>query len=641
MRNIKYIISCILLAILSFACEDYLDKQPDDQKTEEEVFTRYTEVNKLVTDLYSRAKVANRPLAWFYHFSSAAITDEAEGTTVEGNITNRFNTGDWSTMSLAGSNGQYWWDIYAFIRRANVILEGVAKYNSPDNPLEPGSLEKRIGEVYFLRGYLHYLLLRSYGEIPYLDHSVDPNSSMDFTKESVHSIVEKIVADAEEGYKRVPGAWGGEHFGRVDKGACLGLIAIARWTAATPLWNGAKEAGYTGERVFENEYTYDQSRWVSARDAAKAVLECQNDGKLRYKLYDTHSETDFNDDAGENKNESTVYARLWDMYYDMTAFQNEAVWFVTKDKYEGWYGDMYPPSRGGSARQQPVQEQVDEYEYISPDGYGYPVYSAKAKADGYDDGNPYKSVKRDPRFYRDIIYHGAPFRDGNNNPAIVDVATGSDKINASNATKTGYYHRKYFRDSWNRSGSVSISAPPIWRLPDFVYIYCEAVNEISGPNEEIYQKVNAVRARSFMAPMPPATKMDKNLMREYIKRERRVEFYYENKRAWDCRLYVEPSNEGELIKEQAWKSAGSTNDERSQKYWATGLRSYPKSQRMINGMRPVEDPNGKIVINGVKYRMERYCVEERVFDVPRHYLFPIMETEIQRSPTLVQNPGWN
>ena len=54
-----------------------------------------------------------------------------------------------------------------------------------------------------------------------------------------------------------------------------------------------------------------------------------------------------------------------------------------------------------------------------------------------------------------------------------------------------------------------INGPAIWRLPEFIYIYCEAVNELSGPNEEIYDLINQVRARSFMSPMPPAVKTDK------------------------------------------------------------------------------------------------------------------------------------
>ena len=220
--------------------------------------------------------------------------------------------------------------------------------------------------------------------------------------------------------------------------------------------------------------TYDVNRWKMARDAAKAVLDFKNsDGTPRYSLYTKYTANDFQDSGGHNTSDSSVYTRLWEMYYDMDAFKNEYVWFVTKRKYEGWFGDVYPPSRGGSSRQQPVQEQVDEYEYIAPNGYGYPIYSERAKTDGYDDGNPYFSVKRDPRFYRDILFCGSTFRGHDNNPSTINTATGENAIGASNATTTGYYLRKYLQEGWNHNGSVSISCPPVWRLPEFIYIYCE------------------------------------------------------------------------------------------------------------------------------------------------------------------------
>jgi len=427
---------------------------------------------------------------------------------------------------------------------------------------------------------------------------------------------------------RVPGKWGGSDFGRADKGACLGLKAIIRWMAATPLWNGGDLPGDT--RSFAGDYTYDESRWEKARIAAKTVMDFTVDGEQRYSLYTEYDNTDFEDDAGVNNNNSKVYTRLWSLYYDMDAFEKEAVWFVTKDKNHAWQGDVYPPSWGGGSRQMPVQEQVDEYEYMAPNGYGYPVYSDRAKNDGYDDEDPYESVQRDPRFYRDIIYHGATFK-GN----VINTATGSDRIGASNSTTTGYFLHKLLRESWNRDKSFDINGPPVWRLPEFIYIYCEAVNEISGPSQEIYDLLNEVRARSFMAPIPTEAKSDKELMNEYIQRERRVELFYENNRIWACRLYLEPGSSVEVAKEQAWEAAGSDYDSRSQNYWP-----YPKCQRMINGMKPVEDPNGKIVINGVHYKMKRYYIENRVFITPRHYLWPIMQDELKRCPTLVQNPGW-
>lgn len=625
----------IILFIIGFSfitsCDDnYLDRAPDDKKNERDVFTRYGYVNQLVTDLYANCKSANRPLLFFNHFSSSAITDECSASSHESAIPHQFHIGNYGPsqgMPDRSSVGQYWWDLWTKVRKANVILSGVEKYNTPDNPESGGAgdISRRIGETYFMRGYLHFLLLRAYGEIPYIDYVVEPDDEMVFEKLSVHDVVARIIADADAAYERVNASNGGTHFGRVDKGACLGLKAMALWIAATPLWNGGNFPGDT--RLFKEEYSNNPARWIAVRDAAKAVMEAKdNSGKPRYSLYKSSNETDFGDINGNNTSNSKVYRRLWDMFYDMQSIQQEWVWFVTRDKDTGWSGDVLPPTQGGHARQRPLQEQVDEYEYIAPDGYGYPIYADRAVSDGYDDENPYESVRRDPRFYRDIRYHGSVYAN-----AVLNTASGNDAVGAnylSSSSHTGYYLRKFYKDGWLKgSGTHVINGPAIWRLPEFIYMYCEAVNETTGPTQEIYDLLNEVRARSFMAPIPPAALADKALMNDYIQRERRVELFFENHRIWHTRLYLEADDAVELTKEQNYVDADS---------WP-----YPKTQRWSHGMRPVEDPDGKIVVAGKKYKMVRIDVpDERVFKTPQSYLFPIMTDELKRTPGLAQNPGW-
>lgn len=630
MNKIKFLFFSLVLIFMFIKCEDYLDKTPDSKVSESEVYTRYEKVDALVTDLYREAKLANRPLIYFNHFGTAAVTDECSASSHESAIPHQFHIGNYGPsqgMPDRSSTGQYWWDLYAKIRQANLIIEGVKKYNTPDNPQSghEGDIVKRVGETYFMRGYLHFLLLRSYGEVPYIDRVINPDDDMTFTKMSAHEVVERICQDADSAYARVAASNGGNDFGRVDKGACLGLKAMARWIAATPLWNGGQLPN--DSRIFKEEYSYDASRWEEAKKAAKAVLEAKdNSGAVRYQLYAKYDESDFGDLNNVDTNNSKVHRRLWQMFYDMDAIQNEWVWFVTRDKDTGWSGDVLPPSQGGHARQRPLQEQVDEYEYIAPNGYGYPIYADRAVADGYDDANPYESVRRDPRFYRDIRYHGSIYRN-----TQLNTAEGNDKVSGSyldNASHTGYYLRKFYKDGWLKSdGSHVINGPAIWRLPEFMYIYCEAVNETTGPTQEIYDMLNEIRARSFMAPIPPETMSDKDLMNEYIQRERRIELFYENHRIWHTRLYLEPDDTEELALEQSYVDSES---------WP-----YPKTQRWSHGMKPVEDTDGEIVVNGKKYKMERFEINEgRIFESPKHYLFPIMTDELKRTPGLVQNPGW-
>ncbi len=629
MNKFKFYIFSFAL-IICCSCESYLDRTPDDKKNEADIFSRYSYVDGLVADLYANVKSANSPLLFFNHFSSSAITDECSASSHENAIPHQFwigNYGPTQGMPSSSGRGQYWDGLWSKIRKANIILSGVKKYNTPDNPEASGEgdITRRVGETYFLRGYLHLLLVRAYGEIPYLNHLVDPSDDMGFVKLSVHTIVDKICQDADSAYARVDALYTNDDFGRVDKGACLGLKAMARWIAATPMWNGGNFPNDT--RVYKDEYTYNASRWEAVKVASKAVLECKNNsGGKRYKLYTGSSDTDFGDLDGNNTSNGKVYKRLWNMAYDMNAVQQEWVWFVTRDKDTGWSGDVLPPTDGGHARQRPLQEQVDEYEYIAPDGYGYPVYSDRATNDGYDDANPYESVQRDPRFYRDIRYMGSTY-----NGKVLNTATGKDAVGTSYLTAsshTGYYMRKFYKDGWIKGdGGHVINAPAIWRLPEFIYMYCEAVNETTGPTQEIYDMLNEVRARSFMAKIAPTALSSKEIMNDYIQRERRVELFYENHRIWHTRLYLEADDAKQLSLENKYVDANS---------WP-----YPKTQRWAHGMKPVEDPNGKIVVNGKKYKMVRFeTSDNRVFQTPRSYLFPILTEELKRTPSIVQNPGW-
>jgi hypothetical protein len=219
------------------------------------------------------------------------------------------------------------------------------------------------------------------------------------------------------------------------------------------------------------------------------------------------------------------------------------------------------------------------------------------------------------------MYHGCTYQN-----KVINTASGADKIGASNATFTGYYLRKFYHEDWKRSGSWPLHFPVI-RLPEIMLIYAEAMNRFSGPGSEVYDMVNTLRARSFMAPVPPG--LDEEAMHKYIQRERRVEFFYENKRYFYARWNLEPDSPAELARESTY--AGAPNP--------AAVWPYPRTQRFAHGMRPVEDPAGAIDIGGVKYRMERFKLEDRIF-TSKNYFWPLMQSELANAPTLIQSPNW-
>ncbi len=615
MINFKYIFITftLTLCLFSSSCKDeYLDRAPDDKLEETTVFTNWDKVNGLCNRIYLDLRNRDRGIVMLEHFSLSGITDECKGSKVENAIPDQFNFGSFgpSIGMPGGASGIYWSDQYASIRMCNVFLAGVKKYNSPDNPLQAGDLKNRIAEVHFLRAYYHYLAARLYGDIVYMDNVADINGNLAFKRQSWPEVLSKLLEDLKIAIDELPVRFSDGEYGRADKGAAMALKAIVLYMNASPMYNGGKFPG-NDTRVGKEEYsTYSAEKWKLAADAAKEVLDLQNNGVPRFSLYTGNS----NNYQPETNN--SVYARIKQIYIDNISIQNEYIFVLSKNKNDPWQGDHTPPSKGGAARLQPLQEQVDEYEFIGNDGFGYSIYDPQAKDKGYDDTNPYQ--KRDPRFYSDIMFHGCTYQ-----KSIINTADGSDRIGASNATSTGYYLRKFFHEDWKRNYGWDLHFPMI-RLPEIQLIYCEAMNKFSGPSADIYSILNTLRARSFMGSIPTGLNADE--LHKYIQRERRVEFFYENKRYFYSRWNLEPTSDAELAKENGWDDANPN-------------LPYPRTQKAAHGMKPVEDPNGPITIDGIKYHMERFKLEDRVF-TNKNYYWPLMTSEITNCPSLIQNPNW-
>jgi hypothetical protein len=609
-QNIYIALSILVLAS---SCKKYLDRQPDSKLNEEQVFTNWDRVNGEANKLYRDMRDRDKGIVTLQDFSIAGITDEAKGTKVETGTPDLFNFGSFgpSIGMPSKANGIYWADYYNSIRKTNVFLAGVEKYNSPDNPLREGDLKNRVAEAHFLRAYFHWLAARFYGDIVYVDYVPDVTELDPFVRQPWPEFVTKITADLDFAIAQLPVRHDDNDFGRADKGAAMALKAIVLYMNASPMYNGGKLPGNDNRTGKEQYASYDKNRWKMAADAAKAVIDLQNG--QRYSLYAGKG----SDYQAESNNK--VYARIKQIYIDQQAILNEWIMIISNNKAESWQGDYIPPSYGGGARLQPIQEQVDEYEFIGDDGFGYATYDPQAAAKGWDEKKPYD--KRDPRFYSDIMYHGATYQN-----KIINTADGSDKIGASNATLTGYYLRKFYREDWKRSGSWPLHFPAI-RLPEIMLIYCEAMNRFSGPSADIYNMLNKLRARSFMAPVPPG--LDEEALHKYIQRERRVELFYENKRYFYARWNLEPDSPAELAREATYKASPNP----------ASVWPYPRTQRQAHGMRPVADPAGTLVVGGVKYKMERFKLEDRVF-TSKNYFWPLVQSELANEPTLIQSPNW-
>jgi hypothetical protein len=135
--------------------------------------------------------------------------------------------------------------------------------------------------------------------------------------------------------------------------------------------------------------------------------------------------------------------------------------------------------------------------------------------------------------------------------------------------------------------------------------YAEATNEFSGPTQDVYNVVYALRNRAGIFPGAGNNYglkqgMTQAEMRTVLQNERRVELAFEEQRFFDIRR---------------WKIA-------SQVYGSS-----------LTGMDIQQATNGQIFYNVIP-------VLTPVFRDPQMYLYPIPYTEVIMNPSMKQNPSW-
>ena len=187
---------------------------------------------------------------------------------------------------------------------------------------------------------------------------------------------------------------------------------------------------------------------------------------------------------------------------------------------------------------------------------------------------------------------------------------GDDDMNRTNASRTGYYLKKFMTDNLNLVASTPDEAQHLWplfRYAEVLLNYAEAMNEIHTPDHippgyrlSARQALMQVR-RSASTSLPEVTTTDRDEFRDAVKHERRIELAFEDHRYWD------------LIR---WKDAEL-------------VLNSP-----VKGVKITKDENEE-------FNYEVVDVAPRVF-LQRNYYLPFTRAEIENSQgTLKQNDGYN
>ncbi len=501
MKATKYLffLSVIGTVFLFSACnKGFLDRAATTQQQDEDIYTLFGQTDLVINNLYRKLP---KVYGYLGGYQMGSATDESKDAS-NWMASMRFNAG--SVSPTDNPIGNTWRDYYVMIRQANSILEGIAKYKTPDNPNRPGDLNNRIGEVHFLRAWALFELVRQFGGVIIVNNVIqDPNddAALKRPRSPYDSCVAQIASDCDIAFSKVQTAtYLPSDFGRVTKAACLALKSRIYLYSASPLWAETGKATPFPD-VTDNTFASDPVKWQKAADAAKVAIDyCAS---ANYKL------------EANLTSRKSMYIQPWN--------STEVLWVRMNEEGGSEFERHYFPSGySGWSAAAPTQNMVDAYEMKD----GNPIQSSPL----YKETTPY--VDRDPRFYTDILYNAAQFK----GRAVETFAGGKDEAStATDHSRTGYFHKKLV-DENQTVGQTSRTTDGIkFRLTELYLNYAEALNEYSPGHADIAKYINEIRKRAGMPDLPAG--LNQQQMRERIRNERRVELFGENHRFWDVRRW--------------------------------------------------------------------------------------------------------
>ena len=552
-----YISAAISIAFTLSSCNGFLDREEDSFIDKTATFDSYNRTKQYLT--YAYTLLPDGLNRFSREAMLASATDDAEFT-IESAEIQQFNNGSWNALN---NPDDVWNRYFSGISKCCTLLENTDHVNldisrlDPDKQVEYANSLKDIrmwrAEARFLRAYFHFELLKRYGPIPIVTSTLSINGNYENTpRPTMKEVVDFIAKEcdiAADTLELTPWRNVNDAFGRATKGAALALKSRLLLYAASPLY---VDFGDTNEA---NKPT-DIAMWKSAADAAKAVIDLN-----QYELASSYADLFKND------------------------FQNKEYIFVRRYAANSDFEKSnFPVSFGGKGGTNPSQNLVDDYEML--DGTPFD-WNDPAKA-----AQPFEN--RDARLGATILMNMAPFK----GKKVATYPEGADASPNPNATKTGYYLRKFLNEDVNiqTGGSSGGHVVPLFRLAEIYLNYAEALNECDPTNPDIALYLNKVRNR---ASLPNVSALSQEQMRAVIQHERRVELAFEEHRSWDVRR---------------WKIASST-------------LGAP-----LMGVQIERKPLGGYTYMPVK-------VEQRVFQ-PKMYWYPIPQSEVLKLKQWKQNNGW-
>lgn len=632
-KYLTRIVSLVLL-VFSSACSEILDKTPLDQYSDATVWSNPELASSYLNYCYDGIGHG------FQSVKGTNYTDEA--IYGRGASTTTLLNGTMSPDQAIASHfmASYRWDKFSYIQRINRFIDNVDGISGTYPTSQQAGVKIKTdvlkGEALFLRAYFYTNLARTYGGLPILDKANELNQDFStIVRSSFEKTVNFIVTDCDAAAALLP-LKSQQELGRACKEAALALKARILLFAASDLTAGdVSGLGISNENELVHYKSPNRTAlWTAAKNAAKAVMDLPGS---------TLKLADFGASGGDKKvvaqnyraltgNSTTpasgefIFAKMFDQSLGATHRTNQV---DGPNGFDGLYG-----------RNAPLQRMVDEYEmqdgsnffdhyYIDvvKDGTTTNRYMKnKQEVTGFDHASPY--YNREARFYANVLCDSAIYdieprpsslrlrdplgiydrrtrvtikADGTQT-VLYGLDTRNGPIVAGNGNYVGYLTMKWVQKGVTGSTGYNSNIWPYMRYTEVVLGYAEACLEL-GEYAEARDWVNFFRNRVLL----PNTSASNADLRNALRHERKIELYGEEVRWFDIRR---------------WLIMGAT----------MSLPQYGVDIMQITDTRTTP----ATVTTTWKYNQ---AMPNNIMTNATYWL-PILTTERQKAPALLQNPNY-
>lgn len=552
-------------ALMLTSCNDsFLDRIPHDALTDANYWQTETHLSSVANTFTSSLSGKD----WLNKTEIMADSAPWSVTTAWRTIGGGYFTSDASQINSV------WSAAYTGIGRTNYFLNNYQRATGVKEEIR----ERYAAEAYFYRAYNYWILTSLFGDVPLITSELNVESPDVFRgRDARKDVIDRITKDLEDHYKALPEyvAAGSSDFGRVSQCAALALLSRIY------LYNGRYEDAVSAcERAMSSTY---------------------------YKLYNTgHPDVDyvnlFNYTGRASRNPANKETLIAFVYnYDL----GESSRTSHNLSRECWVPNDY-------ARFTPTASMIECY--LTKDGKIWDPNSATSYEDVFKD--------RDPRMTQSILAPGTKWEGGESGDMLSTDKTVFTYPKFDNSkdgcmSYTGYYMRKYVEPSTVKDVGHDDNDIVLIRYAEVLLNYAEAKEQLGTLTQsDIDKTINLLRDRVGMVHLKLSEIPAGSDIRTEIRRERRVELFFEGHRYFDIIRW----KQGEILGEDL-----------------LGVRKdYLDPARLKEG-----------IIGNLKWKTvngKEYLVLEsgRTFNPEKNYLLPVPFTQMQLNPQLApNNPGWN